>query len=244
MQIERYINTKYLTSSRLGTRVLPLAAASLVLIAMVIVFLIVPTEAVMGAVQRIFYFHVGSAMACYAMIALVLVGSSFFLASREAAWDAMAEAAAFVAFVFASIVLVTGSIWGHSAWNTWWRWEPRLVSFLILWLLLFSYVLLRQFSAGSERAEAFAAVLGILIALNVPVVIFSIKLLSHAEQLHPEVVAQRGLRDYRFIVGLVVSNIALIAAALWFWWLRLTGTVIERSIRLGALRAHSIERFN
>ncbi len=242
MQIRKFVNSEFLTSSIWGTRIIPAAAACLVMAALVIVFLVVPNERVMGAVQRIFYFHVGSAMACYAMIVLLLIGSSFYLATRENAWDAIAEAGAFVAFVFASIVLLTGSIWGHSAWNTWWRWEPRLVSFLILWLLLFSYVLLRQFSSGAERAGAFAAVLGILIALNVPVVIFSIKLLSHAEQLHPEVVAQRGLRDWRFILGLVVSNVALIAAALWLWWLRLTGSVIEHSIRLSGLKAHSLAR--
>lgn len=238
MKAPRFAEPRFLTESIWGRLVLPLAASGMVLLALATVFLIVPNEQVMGAVQRIFYFHVGSAMACYTMLALLLIGSAFFLASRQRAWDALGQASASVAFLFASIVLVSGSIWGHSAWNTWWRWEPRLVSSLILWLLLFSYLMLRRFSSGQERGEAFAAVLGILIALNVPIVIFSIQLLSHTEQLHPEVVGQRGLRDWRFAFGLIVSNVALIAAALWLCWLQLTGIVLRERIRLAGLKAH------
>jgi heme exporter protein C len=177
------------------------------------VFMVVPDEKIMGAVQRIFYFHVGSAMAAYAMLAVMFFASSWYLATKENIWDQVSEAAASVGFMFCSIVLASGMIWGHSSWNTWWRWEPRLVSFLILWLMLFSYVALRMFSKEHVLNRNVSAVLGILSAINVPIVIFSIKLLDATEQLHPEVVAKQGLVELSYVTGLLLSIFALILFA-------------------------------
>src|SRR5690606_1916510 len=119
--------------------------------------------------------------------------------TKKHTWDLLAAGSAEIAFVLCSIVLATGMIWGHSAWNTWWRWEPRLVSFLVLWFILFSYVVFRSASSGMHERASYSAVIGILAALNVPIVIFSIKLLDHSEQLHPEVVADQGLGDARYV---------------------------------------------
>ena len=213
-------------------RILPFLCCALVLLGNFYVFAVVPNERVMGAVQRIFYFHVGAAMGAYLMIAVLFVASICYLNSRSFKWDALGEAAASVGFVFCSIVLASGMIWGHSAWNTWWRWEPRLVSFLVLWLLLFSYTVLRSFTADSSQRRNFAAVLGILAAVNVPIVIFSIKLLDQAQQLHPEVVAQQGLRDESFVVALVICIAAMLAASLWLLKLKFVNSLLIRRAEL------------
>ena len=154
-------------------------------------------------------------MAAYAMIAVLFIASIMYLSKRVVQWDRLAEAAGSVAFVFCSVVLASGMIWGHSAWNTWWRWEPRLVSFLVLWLLLLSYLLLRMLLTEHPRQRNFAAVLGILAAVNVPLVIFSIKLLDQSQQLHPEVVAKRGLRDASFVYTLILANVSVILLSFW-----------------------------
>lgn len=163
-----------------------------------LVFLVVPNERIMGPVQRIFYFHVGAATACYVSIAILFLGSVMYLATSGRKSDTLAHAAAEVALLLCSIVLVSGMIWGKSAWNVWFSWEPRLVSFLLLWLLLLAYNVLRSF-ADSEQVATHSAVIGILSAINVPIVIYSIKLLPTISQLHPQVVEKQGLKDPLFI---------------------------------------------
>lgn len=196
-----------------------------------LVFLVVPNEQIMGAVQRIFYFHVGSAVACYLSLAVVLVGSLTYLAMRSNRADVASQAGAEVGFVFATIVLVTGMIWGQAAWNTPFRWEPRLVSFLVLWMILLSMLLLRSFATPS-RVRSHASVLGIIGALSVPIVIYSIKLLPQTQQLHPVIVEKQGLapifRSTLFwAMGAVVSLQALLV------WIRFRIGVTELSIDKG-----------
>lgn len=173
------------------------------------VFIVTPEEQVMGAVQKVFYFHVGSAIVSYVLIAILFVASVFYLISRRAAWNYLADASSSVGLLFCSIVLITGMIWGKSAWNTWWRWEPRLVSFLVLWAVLFSH----RFLSWQRASAVFSAVLGIFAALNVPIVVFSVKFLNQSEQLHPQVVAQQGLRSEWYVFTLLFCTISLIIFA-------------------------------
>jgi len=174
----------------------------------------------MGAVQRIFYFHVATAMNSYLMIGALLFCSAFYLVTKNDLWDMLAASAAEISFVLCSIVLATGMIWGHSAWNTWWRWEPRLVSFLVLWFILFSYVIFRGASKSLYERGTYSAIIGIVSALNVPIVMFSIKLLDHREQLHPEVVAEQGLGDVRFVYTFIAATVAVLFFSLWLFVIR------------------------
>ena len=195
--------------------------ASLALIFVVIayalymVFLGVPNERQMGAVQRIFYFHVGCAVSCYFSMFLVLIGSVAYLATRKRLWDSMSEAAGEVGFVYATIVLLTGMVWGHSAWNTWFRWEPRLVTFLLLWLIFLAFIVLRIFG-DPVRMAAHSAILGILGALMVPAVMLSIRLLPGMTQLHPSLQAKGGLAPemkpalYIAMLGLILLQVLLV----------------------------------
>lgn len=173
------------------------------------VFIIVPNERIMGAIQRIFYFHVGSAIACYLSYGILFVTSLLYLGTKDSKYDIVTHAAGEVGFVFCTTVLVSGMIWGHTAWNTWFRWEPRLVTFLILWLIFLSFFMLRQFG-DPARTPAHASVLGILGAITVPAVIYSVKLLPSSAQLHPQVIEQRGLKDPSFETALLITTIALI----------------------------------
>lgn len=225
-----------LLKSSFVQKMLPLISAGTMLFTLYYIFMVVPNEQVMGAVQRIFYFHVGSALTVYLMIAVLFISSSFYLNSKIAEWDYLAESAASLAFVFSTIVLATGMIWGHSAWNVWWRWEPRLVSFLVLWLILFSYIILRSFMAGDAKEKTFAAILGVIAAINVPVVIFSIKLLSHREQLHPEVVGKQGLADPRFGTGLLLAVCALFLFSILLLCLKVVQRMQEARLRNLELR--------
>lgn len=190
---------------------LPLLCLFLIPIALYCSFIFAPAEKVMGSVQRILYFHVGSAMASYLMLGVLFVGSVCYLTWRDLYFYHISRAAASVALLFGGIVLFTGMLWGYSSWNTWWNWEPRLVSMLVLWIFLLSYTYVQSisFSGDSEKA-VISSVLGILCAVQVPIVIFSIKLLDRTQQLHPEVVATQGLTSAGYRIALIVSNFAML----------------------------------
>jgi len=185
-----------------------------------LIFMVVPNEVVMGAVQRVFYFHVPAALCCYVAFAAVFVASIMYLATRNRAADRISTACGEVGFVLCTVTLITGMIWGHSAWNTWFRWEePRLVTFLVLWLIFLSFTVLRNFGDPSRSADH-ASVLGIMGAASVPLVYLSIKLLPQSARLHPEVIEQGGLRDPSFIWTFCFSCTALLCLTAFLVWLR------------------------
>ena len=135
---------------------------------------IAPTEETMGDIQRIFYYHVPSAMVAFTCFFANLVASLIYLKDRKLATDAFALATAEVGVVFCSVVLVTGPLWAKPVWGIWWTWDARLTSTLLLWLIYVSYLLLRQFSSGGQ-APLLAAILAIFGSLDVIFVYMSIR---------------------------------------------------------------------
>ena len=168
-----------------------LAGLSIVLVlsALVAAFIIAPPEKEMGDVQRIFYFHVASAWTAFLAFFLVFVGSIAYLRTRAPRWDLLAVSMAEIGVVFTSLTLLSGSIWARSAWGTWWTWEPRLTTTLLLWLIYVSYLLLREMVEGPARRAAFAAVFGIVGFVDVPIVFMSIR---WWRTIHPAVVGSEG----------------------------------------------------
>ncbi len=203
-----------------------LLATALITYANYLVFLVVPNEKFMGPVQRIFYFHVGSAIASYFAFAIVFIASLVYLATYSRIANIFNQAAGEVGFVFCTIVLLTGMIWGHSAWNTWFRWEPRLLTFLLLWLIFLGFNIQRMFG-DQIRQGSHLAVIGILGVVTVPIMIFSIKLLPNIPQLHPQVVENRGLRDPSYILTMWVAICALVLLQFILVWFRAKIDLLE-----------------
>ncbi len=144
------------------------------LVAMVAIFVYVPTEQTEGAVQRIMYFHVPAAWLAFFAFFVVFLCSILFLWKKEREWDIYALASAEIGVIFCSLVLITGPIWARPIWGAWWVWDARLTSTLILWLIYVSYLMLRyQTDMGSMRARL-AAVLGIVGFLDIPFIHFSV----------------------------------------------------------------------
>lgn len=149
-----------------------LAAVSLaVLLAMA--FWYAPEDANQGAAQRIFYIHVPSAWIGFLAFAVVFVASIAFLATGQRRFDDLAAASAEVGVVFTTAVLITGPLWGRPVWGVYWTWDPRLTSFLMLWLIYLSYLVLRGYVPEPIRRARFSAVLGIVGFLDVPIVYLS-----------------------------------------------------------------------
>jgi heme exporter protein C len=137
------------------------------------VFVFAPEEQTMGSPQRIVYIHVSVAWFGLIGYLLAAVSSFMYLLRRNIAWDDWAQAAAEVGWVCASLTLATGSLWAHEAWNTWWTWDPRLTTSLVLWTIYAGYFVVRSSIADRNRRARVAAVLSIIGALDVPLVVMA-----------------------------------------------------------------------
>ena len=140
------------------------------MIALYLVFIHAPEERVMGAAQRIFYFHVPIAMMTFLSVFVLLAGSVGYLWTRKSAWDNLSLAATETGLVFCSLVLITGPIWAKPAWGVWWTWEARLTTTMLLWLLLVAALMVRSYAENRDLGARLAAIVGIVAAVDVPII--------------------------------------------------------------------------
>lgn len=210
-------------------RLLPPLTGLAMLAALWLVFMVVPNEAQMGVVQRIFYFHVAAAWAAFLCFFAVAGASAVYLWRGAPRADQLAIAAAEVGVLFCTLVLVTGPIWARPIWGVWWTWDPRLTMTVILWAIYAAYLMLRAFGGPDDAVARYAAVLGLVGTLDIPVIHVSVRLL---QGIHPSVLAPRGggsgLADPSMRAALWVSALAMLLLAAWLVMLR------ARSERLGS----------
>jgi len=207
---------KALTQSpaqRLGTlqRMLGWLALPAVVFALYMALVWAPEERTLGIVQRIFYFHVGSAWNAYLAFFIVFVTSIAYLVRRREALDAMAVSAAEVGIMFTVLTLVTGSFWARAVWNVWWTWEPRLTTTVIMLFMYIAYLLIRAATEGVDKRGRLASIFGIVAFANVPLVHFSA---TWWRGMHPTVIQLDGPTprlemDSRMVVAMLVALAAL-----------------------------------
>ena len=169
--------------SDLPTQALGLMATLILSVGIYMAFVYVPADRVQGDAQRIFYVHVPMAWLAYLAFAVIFVGSVGYLWKRSMRMDRLARASAELGFLFTTLVLVTGSIWGRPIWNAWWSWDARLTTTLILWFIYLGYFVLRSYAGDRERGARYAAVLGIVGAIDIPIIHLSV---TWWRTLHPE----------------------------------------------------------
>ena len=139
------------------------------------VFGFVPPDAIMGFSQKILYLHLPSVLSAYLAFFVVFYCSIGYLWKRTEVFDLVARASAEVGVLFSGLVLVTGAIWGRPTWGTYWVWDARLTTSLILFLIYLGYVLLRAFAGPGEQQARLAAVLGIIGFLDIPLIHVSVQ---------------------------------------------------------------------
>ena len=164
-------------------KILAVITAILIFASIYLIFGYAQIEKSMLEVQKIFYFHVSSALTVFVAFGVNFVFCIKYLIKRKNNDDLMAAAAAEIGLVFCTIALLSGPIWARYAWNTWWNWEPRLTSTLILWLMYVGYFILRSALDGDNR-KVFSAVLGIIAYLDVPIVYYAVDIWHGG--LHPD----------------------------------------------------------
>lgn len=166
------------------------------------IFFYAPTERTMGNVQRIFYFHVGTAWVGAVAFFVALVCGIAYLRRPHRQWDTIAVSSVEIGLVFFTMAIAAGSVWGKPAWNTWWIWSPRLTLVTIAWLTYAAYFMLRGALEDEEKRARFSAVYVIIAFITIIMSYFSIRILR---DIHPVVVgstlesaqgAEEGLQEF------------------------------------------------
>ncbi len=152
------------------------------LIAVGLVFLYAPMEAIMGQVQRVFYFHVANAWVGMLGFLVAAVAGIAYLRTSDRKWDIVGLAAVEISFVFFFIAIISGSIWARGSWGTWWTWDPRLTTAAIVELLYAAYFMLRQGVEDPDRRARYGAIYAALSFISVPITFISIRILR---TIHP-----------------------------------------------------------
>ncbi len=158
----------------MATRVLGWLAALGLAAGLVMGFAVAPREVTQGNVQRIMYVHVPAAWVAYLAFVVVFGASLVYLATRRPGADRLAHASAETGVVFTGLAIAAGSMWGKPTWGTWWTWDARLTTTAILFVIYLGYLLLRGMVDDPERGARYAAVVGIIGALDIPLVHFSV----------------------------------------------------------------------
>lgn len=160
---------------RNARELLLLVTGVLMLVNIYMIFMVAPTDANLGHVQRVFYFHFPMAMMSFLAFFAVFVGGVAYLFRRESRWDNLSYAAAEVGVVFITLTLLTGVIWAKPVWNAWWLWTPRLTTTLILWLIYVAYMMIRAYAPNESKAAVYGAVMGLIGFIDVLIVYFSVE---------------------------------------------------------------------
>jgi heme exporter protein C len=217
-------------AKRSATLIGALIVLALVAAAQAFGFLTSPPDRDMGHLQKIMYVHVPAAWNAFLAFVVVLAGSVMYLWKREEKWDLLAASAAEVAAVLTALTIALGSIWGRPTWGVWWTWDPRLTSTAILLVIIVGYLALRSFVDEPERRARWSAVVGILGALNVPIVYMSVRWWRtlHQPQSSPSTV------DPAYAWGLRLNAIAFLLVMIWLVRARYRAARLERISELAA----------
>jgi len=161
---------------------LSILSVLLVLAALAVVLFLTPLEQTMGAVQKVFYFHLSAAWVGMLAFILAALFGIFYLRKADLKWDRLAAASVEIGLLFTVITILSGMIWARPIWNTWWTWDPRLTTITIMAFTYLGYLLLRRSSEEPEKRARFSAIYAVLGVLSVPLTFLSAHLLR---SIHP-----------------------------------------------------------
>jgi heme exporter protein C len=212
--------------------------ALLVVFSLYAVFVFAPTERVMGHVQRIFYYHVASAWVGLLAFLVAFVGSLLYLSNHRLRWDMVEAASVEIGLLFSTVALVAGSLWARPVWNTWWTWDPRLTTTLVMCLYYAAALMLRRMEENEERRARVSAVLSIVGFVNVPIVFLAIRMWR---TIHPVVFTTAGFAMApRMLAALMASLLAFTALYVCLLWTRVRVAHLAQDI--SALRHQTTAR--
>jgi heme exporter protein C len=191
-----------------------------------------PPDRDMGDLQKIMYVHVPAAWMTMLAPLTVLVFALKYLFTKREEDDLLASSAAEVAATFGGLTLVLGMIWARPTWGVWWTWDARLTSTLVLFLILVGYLALRAVVDDREQRAQWSAAVGILGAINVPIVYMSVRWWRtiHQIQSSPATV------DPAYVIGLRLNAFAFLFVMIYLIRRRYDAALLQRAAEHAAER--------
>lgn len=171
----------------LALKILDVVSIIVLAISTYLALVFAPTEIIMGNVQRVFYFHIGTAWVGLLGFIVAALAGIIYLITKDMKWDRFEVAAVEVSTMFFFITIVLGSIWARPAWNTWWTWDVRLTTAAITELIYIAYFMLRQGIEDPEKRARFGAVYTLLGGISAPITFMVIRLF---QSIHPVVIGE------------------------------------------------------
>lgn len=217
--------------SDVAFKVLVAATAATFAYLIFLIFLRVPTAQPQagGLAQKIFYFHVPAAYALYLSGTICFAGSAAYLAGATDGRNALARAGAECAVAFGAVVLVSGPLWAKKAWGVYWTWDPRLTTTMLSVLVYVAVVVLRAFTGDGDAERKFAAALGVLGTVNLPIIHYSVQKWGGN---HPRVITSGGggLGDPTMKLTLGIGFIAMTLLAVVLIWARTRLAIVSSKL--------------
>lgn len=197
-----------------------------------------------GELVRIMYVHVPAAITCYLAFLVTAVSSAMYLWRRTAGWDALAASSVEIGVIFTGLTLVTGMIWGHQTWGTWWEWDPRLTSTALMFVMYLGYLALRRAIIDPTSRAKQSAILGLVAFVNVPIVHYSVDWWRSLHQdatistLDPQI---DGLRLFALMFGIVLGQLTYVWLMMHRFRLEFAAAALEAKGLEGALEERRAE---
>ena len=196
-----------------------------------------PEDYQQGDTVRIMFIHVPAAWLSMFVYVCLTVASFLALVFRHALADAAAQAAAPLGAAFTFLALVTGSLWGRPMWGTWWVWDARLTSVLVLFLVYLAYIALRASLDDETKAARAGAILALVGAVNLPIVKFSVDWWNTLHQGASVFRKQGPAMTNDFLWPLLLMGLAFMAAFGSLWLVGIRAQVWRRRAEAAAMRA-------
>ncbi len=174
------------TKSHSHFRPIYVGTACVMTAALVMALYFAPTEETMGHVQRILYLHVSVAWIGLLGFAVMGAAAMAYLFRRDLDWDCWSQAANEVGWLCCSLTLLTGSLWAHSAWGTWWTWDPRLTTMFILWALCSCCLVVRGSIEHPHHKARLAGIIAVLGLIDLPLVVMATRWFRGVHPVSPE----------------------------------------------------------
>jgi heme exporter protein C len=172
---------------------------------------VAPPDREMGDVQRIMYVHVPAVWVAMVALTINFICSVTYLLKPSWKTDSLAEASAEVGLVFGAVGVLLGAIWGRPTWGVYWTWDPRLTTAAILLVAYMGYMALRRFVEDPEKRAVWSAVVGIIAAVDLPIIWFSVKwwrslhqVQSSPKTMDPEMVLPLRISAFAFLAFMIL----------------------------------------
>ena len=228
--LKSFFPNKILSTSNKLINVLAITMIFIILVGLAYALFISPPDYIQGDSVRIMYVHVPSSFIALSCFGFMGIASIFNLIFKIKFMSFLTKSLAPIGCVFSIISIVTGSFWGKPTWGTWWVWDARLTSMLILFLFYIAYILTWKFIGSFERANKISSIIGIVGLLNLPVIKYSVDWWNTLHQASSITLTSAPTIHYTMLVPLIIMFFGMIIYLLIIFLMRYKTEVMKFKI--------------